>query len=308
MSNMKVGIVLLNWNGLSDTLECLESLYQQKYNNFVVVVVDNNSQESIEPLERKFPLAVFIKNNINEGFCRGNNIGIRECVNLGCEYIWILNNDTVVASNCLELLVAALDVNNQIAGVTNRINCYNDHNMCWFAGGVFHQGIPAHRDYYASIFSESYPLFSTEYLSGCSFLARTTVLVELGGFEERFFCYVEDVDLSLRMLKLGHMLAYEDSALVFHKVSRATKSQSHIKLYYKHRNMLSFLRKHRGQGATVLRWWVTSLRTIASLVIKQRQFKASLYLFRGLVHGQLNKLGCLERESSQIPIFNDTQR
>ncbi len=302
LAKKRVGIVLLNWNGLADTTECLQSLMLQDYADFVAVVVDNNSSQSIEPLKSRFPTVLFIENHSNEGFCRGNNIGIKACRDLNCEYIWILNNDTTVASECLGKLVAALDSDIRIAGVTNRIDYFDDREICWFGGGIFQDGIPAHRGY-MSVFSDPSPPAYSEYLSGCSFLARTDVLVELGGFNEGYFCYVEDVDLSLRMLNLGYLLAYEPNALVWHKVSRATQNISHIKLYYKHRNMLAFLRSHHRPWTDIRRWWMQSIRTVASLVIKHHQFKSARYLLMGLVHGHINKLGRLEDFSAQTPIL-----
>jgi len=109
MSPPKVCIIVLNWNGLSDTVECLESLRKLGYSNYGVIVVDNASKgDDVEVLKQRYGGYVYlIKNDRNYGFAEGNNIGIRYALgNLKPDYYFLLNNDTVVAPDVLDELVA----------------------------------------------------------------------------------------------------------------------------------------------------------------------------------------------------------
>lgn len=285
----KVAIVLLNWDGLTDTLQCLASIANLEYSNYAVVVVDNGSAEDPSSIIQEFPQTLLIRNKENEGFCRGNNIGISKAAALGADYCWILNNDTEVASDSLGKLVAVLDRERGVAAVTNRIDYFYDKRLCWFAGGIFRNGLPAHRGFFAeNVQSDS---FATEYLSGCSFLARTSVLQAMQGFDEKYFCYNEDIDLSVRLVRRGLGIGYVNDAVVWHKVSRSTGETSPIKLYYKHRNMLYFLGKFCFPSSSRRRWWKISLRYAASLVVKHRKPRAAWYLVRGLRDAVIGRMG-----------------
>ena len=271
----RVAIILVNWNGLEDTLACLSSLARQSFGNYTVIVVDNDSREDASVIATCYPTALLIQTQENLGFCGGNNIGIRKAVELGAEYCWILNNDTEVAPDCLERLVEALDREMDVAAVGHPIFYHYDQRLHWFAGGVFRNGLPAHRGYMLPEFESGPDEQATEYLTGCSFLARTCVLQELGGFDENYFCYVEDVDLSMRISALGYRIGYVPEAVVWHKVSRSTGERCPIKLYYKHRNMLYFLRKFQRPARVELRWWLRSARFVVSLLLKYRRPKSA---------------------------------
>ncbi|MBU2478892.1 MAG: glycosyltransferase family 2 protein [Gammaproteobacteria bacterium] len=290
MSN-RVAIILINWNGLQDTLACLGSLATQTYRDCTTIVVDNHSSEDISVINVTYPDVVVIRNQDNLGFCGGNNIGINKAAELDIEYCWILNNDTEVAPDCLAHLVNALDGDPDVAAVAHPIIYYDDRRLYWFAGGVFRQGLPKHRDYMAPIANAGTDSTTTEYLTGCSFLARTRVLQKLGGFDEHYFCYVEDVDLSIRIKEQGHRLGYVPEAVVWHKVSRSAGVRSPLKLYYKSRNMLYFLNKFKRPAGLKLRWLLRSARISVVLVLKHRHPKAAWYMIRGLIHGATGRMG-----------------
>ena len=287
----RVAIVLINWNGLEDTLSCLASLGEQSFHDWLAIVVDNGSVEDPAEIEKQYPETVLIRNGDNLGYCGGNNVGIRRAEEIGVDYCWILNNDTVVAPDCLEKLVSALDQQPLLGAVTHPIGYFDDRNLYWFAGGYFKKGIPAHRGYFQPVGDVEGNKNDTEFFTGCSFLARTSILKQLNGFDENYFCYVEDVDLSMRILSLGYRVGYVPDAVVWHKVSRASGIRSPIKLYYKHRNMLYFLRKHRRPIWVRLRWWGISLRYVLSLLIKYRDPQAAFALLRGLIHGAIGVTG-----------------
>lgn len=290
ISSGRVAIVLLNWNGLKDTTECLSSLAKLNYRNYQTIVVDNASDEDITILSSHYPDVIVIRNQENYGYAKGNNVGIRKAAELGCEYCWVLNNDTEVAPDSLDKLVEALDHDKGLAAVTNLILYYDDRTLSWFAGGIFEKGLPAHRGYYQKAIEHD-TFTETEYLSGCSFLARTDVLEKISGFDERYFCYVEDVDISLQIRALGHRIAYVPEAIVWHKVSHSTGVGSPIPTYYKHRNMLYFLRKFNSPMNVSLFWWLTSIRYSISLLLKHHRPKNAWYLIRALIDATSNRMG-----------------
>jgi len=287
----KVGIVLLNWNGLEDTLECINSLNMLSYTNYVIIVVDNNSDEDISPLEEKYSDVVVIKNKSNDGFAKGNNIGIKRASELGCDYIWILNNDTVVATDSLDELVKVMDADSKIGAVTNLIYYYDDKKLAWFAGGFIKNGTPGHLGYFKEIDLKTLS-DETDYLSGCSFLARTEALNSVEGFDEKYFCYSEDVDISLRMKEIGYKLAFSKYAIVWHKVSKsAGKTHSPIKEYYKARNNIYFLNKNKYPKIYILKSSLYSLKFILSLLIKHRKPVTAKYIFIALLDAFRGNMG-----------------
>lgn len=106
MNHPKVYVIILNWNGLEDTLECLGSVFQMDYQNFEVLVVDNGSKDnSINFIKTKYPQVVLIENKENLGYTGGNNIGMRYALNNGADYVWLVNNDTVVMVDTLSKLI-----------------------------------------------------------------------------------------------------------------------------------------------------------------------------------------------------------
>src|SRR4051812_48555304 len=101
-----VYIVLLNWNGWQDTLECMRSLYRMEYQNWHIVVVDNgSSNDSVERLKEIFPEVSIMETKKNLGFAAGNNVGIRDALANKADYVFVLNNDTTVSPNTISQFV-----------------------------------------------------------------------------------------------------------------------------------------------------------------------------------------------------------
>jgi hypothetical protein len=289
----QVAVVILNWNGIRDTLDCLESLHRMKLNQFKTILIDNNSRDDLSVVKTNYPNVCLIKNSQNYGFAKGNNVGIKKAAELGCKYTWILNNDTIVEDNTLTMLVEKLDNDENMGAVTNLI-CYYYDRYSWFAGGSFNRGIPGNLGYFRDVNTTKLDE-TTEWVSGCSFLARTDILDKIGGFDEKYFCYVEDADISIRIKQLGYCLGFAKDAIVWHKVSRSTGEFSPIKLYYKHRNMIYFLRKFKKKKSYQLNWYMASIKFGISLLLKHKKAKTASYLALGLVDGARGKMGRCEK-------------
>lgn len=250
MGYPKVAVVILNWNGWKDTIECLESFSQINYSNYEVIVVDNNSEDdSILKIkeysaDKSFKL---IENDDNYGFAEGNNIGIRYALNyLNPDYILLLNNDTVVDKDLLEELVNAGEMDTEIGMLGPKIYIYNKPDVIWSAGCKISwklaRGIQigsGEKDQGQYDF-----LKKVEYVSGSAFLIKTEVIDKIGLMDKNYFLYFEESDWTLRANQAGYKSLYVPTAKIWHKVSRSGGGISNpIGLYYITRNRWIFMKK-----------------------------------------------------------------
>ena len=210
-SQPKVFIIVLNFNGKYTLPACLSSVFKSDYSNFEVVVVDNNSKDSsFEQAKSQFSRAHLIQNSANTGFGAGNNIGIRYALEKFADYVFILNNDTLIKRDTVSKLVNLASSNNSIGIVSPLI--FNKKSV-WFAGGkidwlqmrALHIFKPQSKNPYLS-----------QYLSGCAMLVKKEVFKKIGLFDERFFLYYEDTDLSFRAAKAGFELLVDPSTYIQH--------------------------------------------------------------------------------------------
>ncbi|MGK7368687.1 MAG: glycosyltransferase family 2 protein, partial [Candidatus Halalkalibacterium sp. M3_1C_030] len=136
LTEPKVHIIILNWNGKEDTIECLNSLKALEYPNFEIVVVDNASSDgSVSEIKDKFPETTLLESEINRGYAGGNNIGLRYALNHDSDYAWILNNDTVVDKNALGSLVKKMKIDGSIGICGSRLVYYHDRETIQALGG-----------------------------------------------------------------------------------------------------------------------------------------------------------------------------
>src|SRR5262245_44297985 len=193
--------VVLNWCSERDTVDCIESLRRATYPALRILLVDNGSADgSGERLHARFPDLSYLPNGANLGYAGGNNRGFERAIAEGAEYILVLNNDTVVDPTCVEWLVNTAQATNA-ALVSPKILYYDAPDTIWFAGGDFsamrvhglHRG-EGTKDSQAD--AESSPI---TFATGCCFLIRSRVVRKLGGFDESYFIYVEDTELSVRL-------------------------------------------------------------------------------------------------------------
>jgi GT2 family glycosyltransferase len=137
MKYPKVSIIILNWNGLEDTSECLESLKKVTYANYETIVVDNGSDgDDVKILREKFGDYIHVINNDNNyGFAEGNNIGMRYVLSRGTDYVLLLNNDTTVAPEFLVEMIQVGESDEKIGVLGPMIYLYDKPNVIWEAGG-----------------------------------------------------------------------------------------------------------------------------------------------------------------------------
>jgi hypothetical protein len=243
----KVVVIIVIWNGLQDTLECLESLLQDGYPAMEIVVVDNGSTDGSAATirERGFPVRI-VNAGGNLGFTGGNNLGLEEARRLEASYAFLLNNDTTLEKGAIRALVDAAELNPSVGIVAPVMHYYSAPDKIWFAGGLLRlaKGEAIH-DQESSPTRLSEP-YSTSWVSGCAMLVRMRACAEVGGLDDRFYFTWEDVDWSLRMRRKGFEVMVVPKARIFHKCGSSVKRLDGIGNYYSVRNSLLLAAKHAG--------------------------------------------------------------
>jgi GT2 family glycosyltransferase len=221
-----VYVIVLSWNGKKDTLECLASLQQLTYPNARIIVVDNSSSDGTgDAIRSAFPNIELIVNNSNLRFAGGNNVGIRQSLEGGAEYVLMLNNDTVVDPEFLGRLVEAAESGRKIGIVGPKIYYFDDPKRIWFAGGLIKwwRGRVTHIGIREVDNGEYDVTTEVDYITGCCMLIKREVIETIGMLDERYYIYGEDVDLCVRALRSGYKSVYVPSSRVWHKLSVSTK-------------------------------------------------------------------------------------
>ena len=253
----KVAVVIVNWNGKSNTLECLRSLSVTAYPKpFDIIVVDNSSTDnSVSTIRRHFANVYLLPCRTNLGFSGANNEGIRLALRRSAEYIFIVNNDTLFASNTIVDLVQSMECRSTCGIAGPKIYFapgYEFHKqrykqkeygkVIWYAGGIidwanvagFHRGVDE-VDYGQYNKEEE-----TDFVSGCAMMVKRSVFEKVGIFDERFYLYYEDLDFNIRTKKAGFSLIYVPSSILWHKNAGSSHSGSNLQDYYLTRNRLLF--------------------------------------------------------------------
>ncbi|MBQ7563710.1 MAG: glycosyltransferase family 2 protein [Lachnospiraceae bacterium] len=222
-NNKIIDVIIPNYNGLKFIENCLLSISKQTLSNFDTIVVDNDSTDgSAELIRERFPWVHLIRLKKNYGFARAANEGIRHSE---AEYVVLLNNDTVVNKNFIENLYKAIDNKKDVFSYQAKmVNLYNKEVMdsagdlyCMF-GWAFSVG----KDKPVSEFTKDRAIFSA---CGGAAIYRRSILDEIGLFDERHFCYLEDVDLGYRARLFGYQNRFCPDAVVYHAGSGTTGSR-----------------------------------------------------------------------------------
>lgn len=272
----RVTAIVLNWCGEEDTAACLRSLQASDYPALDILLVDNASPDSSgERLREAFPDLAYLQTGKNVGYTGGNNRGIERALSDGADYLLILNNDTVVEAECVTRLVQAARSTAGVGAVGPKILYFDAPGLIWFGGGKLSsvraigrhrlQGMPDRRG--AEERTEE-----VSFLTGCCLLIPANVLREMGGFEDDFFAYAEDVELSLRLTSVGYHLVYEPTARVFHRVPTNPVHPSPFQIVQRDRNRRRLARR---------RYSAPERLGFALFFYPSRVLRALQYLFRG---------------------------
>jgi len=250
MSLPKVAIVIVNWNGLADTTECLESLQRIAYPNYETIVVDNGSSgDDVRLLRERFGDSVhLIACGENLGFAGGANLAIREAMNRGDDYVLLLNNDVTVDPQFLDGLVRAAEGRPDAAALCPKIYFHDRPTVICSTGGRVNAWAGAaqqvgrgeeDRGQYEQVVVR-------DYADGACMLIRREALERVGLLDEEYFAYWEETDWCARAAEAGYNCYYVPDARVWH---RTTRSQAPDAEYYYlfRRNAFLFLRKRKSR-------------------------------------------------------------
>lgn len=273
----RVAIIVLTWNGKSDTLGCLRSLRDVTYPNFWTIVVDNASSDgTVDAVRKDFPDVQVLVNGSNLRFSGGNNVGIFSACQSGAEYVLLLNNDTLVEPGFLEHLVRAAQETG--AGfVGPKIYYASDRRRFWYAGGRIEwwKGWISH----VGVREEDHGQFDvrtdTDYVTGCCVLASREVVERVGVLDESYYIYGEDADWSIRGTRAGYRVIYEPLAVIYHKVSVSTGGHfSWFKNWNKLKSQLRILLRYAPLWCWLTIPWMMGLQVVAGYMRAKKWVKS----------------------------------
>lgn len=262
-----VVIIVLNWNGREDTLDCLASVRNIDYSHFSVLVVDNGSEDnSVDAIRYSFPEVSIIETGKNLGYAGGNNVGMRWALERGADYILLLNNDTVVDTGLLTSFVkcATENINGALFGA--KIYYFKHPDILWSAGADWVPALGNHltRGVLKKDDGSYEQVRESAYANGCALFIASHVLREVGLFDESYFIIFEETDLSYRVKEAGYKIYFVPGAKLWHKVSVSIGGhESPIARYFNARNQLLWSSRHLA--------WLNQLRVYRHVLSRLRE-------------------------------------
>jgi GT2 family glycosyltransferase len=243
----KIFIVILNWNGKNDTLECLASVAKINYPNFITLVIDNGStDDSVEAFQKEFPQIKILKTEKNLGFAEGNNVGIRYALGEGADGILLLNNDTIVDPNLLRGFVKGMEEHPKAGILGAKIYLYKDREHLDHLGGNWNPKKGCFDFIGNHDLGENWQKScEMEYVCGAAFYVKREVLVNVGFLEPKFFLVWEESDFCFRARKLGYQVLSCMDAKIWHKVSSSFVGGKPHSNYFWWRNRLLWMQRNR---------------------------------------------------------------
>ena len=294
-----VSVIIVNWNGLKFLPECLGALKAQVYSPFRVILVDNGSSDgSVEYVRNHFPEITIICLSKNTGFTGGNNVALKQVTS---DYVALLNNDTIAHPDWLANLVAALERRPKAGFAASKMVFQDNPQLIDRVGDAYTTagaGCLRGRNYPAHTFTQEEWIFGA---CAAAALYRTSMLRDIGHFDDDFFLLYEDLDLSFRAQLNGYQCLYVPSAIVQHKGSSSIVTDSAVSVYYGHRNLEWIYIKNmpsrllwrtlplhlsydtaafffflvKGRGKAFIRAKIDALKSIAEMLAKRRGIQAA---------------------------------
>jgi len=283
--------LLVNYNDRENLSRCLAALSAQIEGvSHEIIVADNGSSDGSQEFVREnYPDVKLICNEENIGFARANNRGLQEC---GGEFVLLLNTDTVVMSDALNILLTEIRSNPGLGAVGPALLLKKDKFQVSFGRKVsflpelLQKALLNH--FYRLWLRTSRKPRSVGWLSAACLLLRRRVLQEVDFFDEKFFLYFEDIDLCVRIRKLGYALLFQPRARVFHVGGATTANMKSLSQFHYRKSQLYFYRKHNSKIAC---FWLRSYLRI--------RFQLSL------LYGHLQRETDLEERRRLIGLLHD---
>jgi len=270
-----LSIITINYNGLKDTCELIESLPADDESLEVIVVDNASTQDEASEIERRFPHVTVIRSEQNLGFAGGNNLGIKAAHG---KYLFFLNNDTLleVRGKRLEVrdlilpLINRLENDDKIGMVCPKIRFTWGHQPIQFAGYTRLTSITLRNKTigYGEEDKGQYDTpHPTPYAHGAAMLVKREVIEKVGMMPECYFLYYEELDWSVMIQRAGYDIWYDPALTVFHKESQTTGQASPLKTFYTTRNRLFFAQRNIQGGSKYLTYaYLVSVVAIRDMV------------------------------------------
>jgi GT2 family glycosyltransferase len=238
----KVSIIIPTWNGITYIQDCLNSLLDQAYPDFEVIVVDNASSDGTPDwVAKHYPQVILIRNERNLGFAGGVNVGLAAASG---NILGLLNQDTSVQSGWLGALVEVFLAETSI-GIVGSKTLYPDGTIQHAGGYVDQRGEGSHYGYREKAAGQFDQSRSVDFVTGAALAIARPALKAIGRLDEGFSpAYYEDVDWCFRAREAGFQVVYAPKAVLIHKEASRAAAMSHDRMYLFHRNRLRFVFKH----------------------------------------------------------------
>jgi hypothetical protein len=299
----KVSIILLNYNGYEDTIECLKSLQKLQYSSLEVIVVDNKSPDNSVSEIKSFLSEnctyneidniyispgfsiKFILSDFNGGYGFGNNIGINYAINNGADYLLVLNNDVLVTPDFIEPLLKRSIQNHNIGILCGKILYHPEVDKVWFSGGSYSLATGRTKHFNFNKLDKNIKLKEqdkTTFISGCCWFIPSAVINKVGLIDDSYFMYAEDLEFCHRVQKHGYTLEYVPESIIYHKVGSTTGRDSDFSVFWCTKNTIRFLYEN-----SPFVKYIFSIpfytATMALLYLKRRQPLLLIPLFKGFI-------------------------
>jgi GT2 family glycosyltransferase len=282
-----VSIITLNYNQAPVTLQFLQSSRNLQYRNYEILVCDMASDTDPSTLihPEEFHQTRLLKSPVNLGFAGGNNWGMRQARG---EYLFIVNNDTELTPDLINLLLAPFSADPAIGVTCPKIKFFFQPDIIQYAG--FNRMNPytgrtstiGEMQHDHGQFDHSGP---TNGAHGCAMMVKKEVIEKTGMFPEKFFLYYEEWDWSARILKAGYKIWYTSEATIFHKESMSVGRQNPMKTYYHTRNRILFMRRNQGFLSLVVFTLFFTFLTVPKSIfmyLRNRQYQHLKLFLKGV--------------------------
>ena len=287
--DITLSIITINYNGLRDTCELIESLPLGSPSMEVIVVDNASKEDEASIIEKRYPNIKVIRSNKNLGFAGGNNLGIKAATG---KYLFFINNDTLLSHqpSAFDSLISRLESDEKIGMVCPKIRFAWDNNPIQFAGYTpLSRFTMRNRSIgFGEIDKGQYDApHPTPYAHGAAMMVKREAFEKVGFMPECYFLYYEELDWSMMFTRAGYTIWYEPACTIYHKESQATGQNSPLKVYYLTRNRLLFVKRNKKGYAKYITYayliCMVAPRDIIKYTLKG-EFKLVLSVIKGIIN------------------------
>ena len=289
--NPRVFIIILNWNGKKDTLECLGSLKKIDYTNYRIVLIDNGSKDdSVSLIKKNFPDIKIIQNKKNLGWVGGNNIGIKYALEKNAGYILLLNNDIVVDRKFISEMIKIAKNDKKIGIVSSKSYFYSNPNVLQYTTLRFNfkKGQSILEGYRQEDKGQFDNPQEMDFCGGACILVKREIFNKIGLLDKTYSLYFGDTDLGIRTRRAGYKIVFCPKAKIWHKISMSIGGNSSPeKEYLMNRNKIIFMKKYSsGKQFAVFLLYLFFESMLTSLIfVKKGKFDLLKSKLRGFFEG-----------------------